>query len=583
MQTTSKTHPAKLTAGIERTPQRAMLRAIGLTDEDFDKPIIGIANTWVEAQPCNYNLKELAEHVKKGVRDAGGTPLEFNTIAINDAMAMGHEGMKASLISREVICDSIELATVGYQFDAIVTIGGCDKTQPASAMAMARLNVPSVYLYGGSIPPGDYNGKEVTIQDVFEAMGQVSRGTMTVQQLRDLECNACPTFGACGGMFTANTMASALEAIGITVPNSAAPVAPSETRKKIAYESGWAVMKALESNTRPRDILTKEAFENAIMVVAGMGGSTNAVLHLLAIAHEAGVKLTLEDIDRIGKKVPELADLRPAGKYVMSDVDRVGGVKLVIKQLLDAGFLHPDARTVTGETLADRVKGVKLPAGQDVIHPISNPVRKSGGFAILRGNLAVEGGVLKTAGATRNTHRGPAKVFNREEDARKAIMDKKIKPGDVVVVRYEGPERRAGNARDARGHVGHRRAGAEGLGRPPHGREVLRRDSRVHDRPRRSRGDGRRGDRTPQGRRHHRNRRREEIPQRRAIEGRACQEAEGLEAHPSQIHPRGLRKVRPARDVLFDGGSLPRRRRQDNVSLKATSEGSGKATHAERT
>ena len=435
-----KKHPAKLTAGIDRTPQRAMLRAIGLADEDFEKPIIGIANTWVEAQPCNYNLKELAEHVKRGVRDAGGTPLEFNTIAINDAMAMGHEGMKASLISREVICDSIELATVGYQFDGIVTIGGCDKTQPASAMAMARLNVPSVYLYGGSIPPGEFNGKEVTIQDVFEAMGQVSRGTMTVAQLRDLECNACPTFGACGGMFTANTMASALEAIGITVPNSASPVAPSDQRKEVAYQTGWAVMKALESNTRPRDILTKEAFENAITVVAGMGGSTNAVLHLLAIAYEAGVKLTLDDIDRIGAKVPELADLRPAGKYVMSDVDRVGGVKLVIKQLLDAGMLHGEARTVTGETIADRVKGVKLPAGQDVIHPISNPVRKSGGFAILRGNLAEEGGVLKTAGSTRNSHRGPAKVFDREEDARKAIMDKKIKPGDVVVVRYEGPK-----------------------------------------------------------------------------------------------------------------------------------------------
>jgi dihydroxy-acid dehydratase len=436
----AKPKAARLTSGIDRTPQRAMLRAIGLTDEDFDKPIIGIANTWVEAQPCNYNLRELAVKVKQGVRDAGGTPLEFNTIAINDAIAMGHEGMKASLISREVIADSIELATVGYQFDGIVTIGGCDKTQPASAMAMARLNVPSVYLYGGSIPPGEYNGREVTIQDVFEAMGQVSRGTMTVAQLKELECSACPTFGACGGMFTANTMASALEAIGITVPNSAAPIAPSEQRGKVAYDTGWAVMKALESNTRPRDVLTKEAFENAITVVAGMGGSTNAVLHLLAIAYEAGVKLTLDDIDRVGANVPELADLRPAGKYVMSDVDRVGGVRVVMKQLLDAGLLHADARTVTGETIADRLKGVKLPAGQDVIHPLSNPVRKSGGFAILRGNLALEGGVLKTAGSTRNEHRGPARVFNREEDARQAIMDKKIKAGDVVVVRYEGPK-----------------------------------------------------------------------------------------------------------------------------------------------
>ena len=440
MQTVAKGHPAKLTAGIERTPQRAMLRAIGLTDEDFEKPMIGIANTWVEAQPCNYNLRELATEVKRGVRDAGGTPLEFNSIAINDAIAMGTEGMKASLISREVIADSIELCAVGYQFDGLVAIGGCDKTQPASAMALARVNLPGVYLYGGSIPPGEYNGKEVTIQDVFEAMGQVSRGTMTVSQLRDLECNACPTYGACGGMFTANTMASALEAIGLTVPNSAAPVAPSESRKMVAYQSGWAAVKALESNTRPRDILTREAFENAIAVVAGMGGSTNAVLHLLSIAYEASVKLTIDDFDRLGAGVPELADLRPAGKYVMSDVDRVGGVQLVMKQLLDAGMLHGDARTVTGETMAERLRGVKLPSGQDVIHPISNPVRKSGGFAILRGNLATEGGVLKTAGSTRNSHRGPAKVFDREEDARQAIIEKKIKPGDVVVVRYEGPK-----------------------------------------------------------------------------------------------------------------------------------------------
>jgi dihydroxy-acid dehydratase len=440
LQKVAKGHPAKLTAGIERTPQRAMLRAIGLTDEDFDKPMIGIANTWIEAQPCNYNLRELAVEVKKGVRDAGGTPLEFNSIAINDAIAMGTEGMKASLISREVIADSIELCAVGYQFDGLVTIGGCDKTQPASAMALARVNLPGVYLYGGSIPPGEFNGKEVTIQDVFEAMGQVSKGTMTVSQLRDLECVACPTYGACGGMFTANTMASALEAIGLTVPNSAAPVAPSETRKKVAYETGWAAVKALESNIRPRDILTRDSFENAIAVVAGMGGSTNAVLHLLAIAYEAGVKLSLDDFDRLGAGVPELADLRPAGKYVMSDVDRVGGVKLVMKQLLDAGLLHGDARTVTGETISERMSGVRLPTGQDVIHPISSPVRKSGGFAILKGNLAAEGGVLKTAGSTRNFHRGPAKVFDREEDARQAIIEKKIKPGDVVVVRYEGPK-----------------------------------------------------------------------------------------------------------------------------------------------
>lgn len=430
----------RLTAGVERAPQRAMLRAIGLTDEDLERPLIGIANTWVEAQPCNYHLRELAVKVKEGVRAAGGTPLEFNTIAVNDAIAMGHEGMKASLISREVIADSIELGAVGYQFDALVTIGGCDKTQPACAMAMARTNVPSIYLYGGSIPPGEWNGKRVTIQDVFEAAGAVSRGTMTMQQLHELECVACPTYGACGGMFTANTMSSAIEVLGLTLPNSAAPVAPSQLRAQIAYDTGRAVMKVLESGTRPRDILTREAFENAIVAVAAMGGSTNAVLHLLAIAYEAGVKLTLNDIEKIGSKIPELADLKPAGKYVMADIDSIGGVPVVMKLLHDAGFLHGNVRTVTGETISERLEGITFPNGQDVVHQVSNPVKKTGGFAILRGNLAPDGGVLKIAGASKNLHRGPVKVFDREEDAFHAITRREIAQGDVVVVRYEGPK-----------------------------------------------------------------------------------------------------------------------------------------------
>jgi len=417
-----------------------MLRAIGLTDDDLERPIIGIANTWVEAQPCNYNLREVAQKVKQGVRDAGGTPLEFNSIAVNDAMAMGHEGMKASLISREVIADSIELGAVGYQFDALVTIGGCDKTQPASVMAMARTNLPSIYLYGGSIPPGEFNGKDVTIQDVFEAAGAVSRGTMTVQQLHDLECVACPTYGACGGMFTANTMSSAIEALGLTVPNCAAPVAPSELRMQLAYDTGRAVMKVLHSNIRPRDILTREAFENALAVVAAMGGSTNAVLHMLAIAYEAGVKLDLEDIERMGAGVPELADLKPAGRYVMADVAKVGGVPVVLKLLQDAGLLHGNVRTVTGEVISDRLEGVTYPAGQDVIHTIGSPVRRTGGFAILRGNLAPDGAVMKTTGASKSTHRGPARVFDKEEDAYHAVVAKKISPGDVVIVRYEGPK-----------------------------------------------------------------------------------------------------------------------------------------------
>lgn len=417
-----------------------MLRAIGLTDEDFEKPIVGIANTWVEAQPCNYHLRDLAARVKKGVRDAGGTPLEFNTIAINDAIAMGNEGMKASLISREVIADSIELATVGYQFDALVTIGGCDKTQPACAMAMARLNIPSIYLYGGSIPPGEYNGREVTIQDVFEAVGSVSKGTMTVQQLKDLECVACPTYGACGGMFTANTMASALEALGLTLPNCAAPVAPSKERSKIAYETGKAVMSVLSANRRPRDIITRKSLENAITVVAAMGGSTNAVLHLPAIAYEAGVKLTMDDFERVGIHVPELADLKPAGKYVMADIDRVGGLPVVMKLLQDAGMLHDDCQTITGETLGERLKDVRYSKSQDVVHSIASPVRASGGFAILRGNLAEEGAVLKITGVGRSKHRGPAKVFNKMEDAFESIMKGEIKQGDVIVVRYEGPK-----------------------------------------------------------------------------------------------------------------------------------------------
>jgi dihydroxy-acid dehydratase len=417
-----------------------MLRAIGLTDEDFGKPIIGIANTWTEAQPCNYHLRDLAQKVKQGVRDAGGTPLEFNTIAVNDALAMGHEGMKASLISREVIADSIELGAVGYQFDALVTIGGCDKTQPACAMAMARTNLPSIYLYGGSIPPGEWNGKRVTIQDVFEAMGSVSKGTMTMEQLRDLECNACPTYGACGGMFTANTMSSAIEALGLTVPNSAAPVAPSELRGQKAYETGVAVMKVLDSGTKPRDILTRQAFENAIAVIAAMGGSTNSVLHLLGIAYEAGLELTIDDIERVGKNVPELADLKPAGKYVMADIDAIGGVPVVMRLLNDGGFLHGSARTVTGETIGERLVKVTYPSGQDVVHPLSNPVKSTGGFAVMRGNVAPDGGVLKITGASKNLHRGPAKVFNREEDAYQAIIDGKIVSGDVVVVRYEGPK-----------------------------------------------------------------------------------------------------------------------------------------------
>ena len=429
-----------LTEGVERAPHRAMLRAIGLTDEDLQRPLIGIANTWAEINTCNHHLRRLAEIVKQGVRDAGGTPLEFNTVAVNDAMGMGHIGMKASLISRDLIADSIELMATAYQFDALVLIGGCDKTQPGCVMAMARLNIPSIYLYGGSIPPGNWQGKSVTIQDVFEAVGAVAKGKLTEEQLRGLECAACPTFGACGGMFTANTMASAFEAMGLTVHNCAAPIAPDPRREQIAYETGRAILRVLELGIRPRDIMTKKAFENAIAVAAAMGGSTNLVLHLLAIAYEAGVELTLDDFERISERTPYLADLKPSGRYVMADVDRIGGVPVIMKALLDAGLLHGDCRTVTGETIADRLRDVSFPTDQDVVRTVANPLHPTGGFVILRGNLAPEGGVLKITGTTKRFHRGPAKVFDCEEDAFKAVTEGRIQAGDVVVVRYEGPK-----------------------------------------------------------------------------------------------------------------------------------------------
>jgi len=430
----------QLTEGLWRAPHRAMLRAIGFTDEDLQRPLIGIANTWAEINTCNYHLRELAEHVKRGIRDAGGTPVEFNTVAANDAMGMGHEGMKASLVSREVIADSIELMAVAYQFDGLVTIGGCDKTQPGCAMAMARLNIPSIYFYGGSIPPGNWQGKSVTIQDVFEAIGAVTKGMMTPEQLRELECVACPTYGACGGMYTANTMASALEALGLTLPNCAAPLANNRRRAQIAYETGRAIVDIVARGVRPRDILRKEAFENAIAVVAAMGGSTNALLHLIAIAYEAGVELTLDDFERISERTPYLADLKPSGRYVMADVDRIGGVPVIMKALLEAGLLHGDCVTVTGETIAERLKDVRFPEDQEVVRPITNPLQPTGGFVILRGNLAPEGAVLKITGATKRSHRGPAKVFDCEEEAFKAVTEGRIQAGDVVVIRYEGPK-----------------------------------------------------------------------------------------------------------------------------------------------
>ncbi|HEX6988964.1 MAG TPA: dihydroxy-acid dehydratase [Bacillota bacterium] len=416
-----------------------MFRATGLGDEDLARPLVGIANTWTEAQPCNYHLRELAEHVKRGVRDAGGTPLEFNSVAVNDAIGMGHEGMKASLVSRELIADSIELAAAGYAFDAIVALGACDKTIPGSILGMVRTNLPSIFLYGGSILPGEHRGRAVTIQDVFEAVGAVSRGRMDEDELRELECAACPGAGACGGMFTANTMASVVEALGLMLPGGAAAPALSDERREIAYETGRAIMRVLDLGLTPRSILTPGAFDNAIAVAAAMGGSTNVVLHLPAIAFEAGLELPLDRFDAISGRTPHLADLKPSGRYVMSDLHRVGGVPVVMKLLADAGLLDLDLPGVTGRPLGEHLAGVRYPEGQDVVFPLDRPLHATGGYAVLRGNLAPDGAVLKVTGAGRRRLVGPARVFESEEEAFEAVTGGGVGPGDVVVVRNEGP------------------------------------------------------------------------------------------------------------------------------------------------
>ncbi len=429
----------RVTGGVERAPHRAMLRAAGLGEEDLRRPLIGIANTWTEAQPCNVGLRALAEHVKAGVREAGGTPLEFNAVAVNDAIGMGHAGMRAPLVSRELIADSIELAAVGYAFDGLIAIGACDKTIPGGVMGLLRVNRPAVFLYGGSILPGRYEGRDVTVQDVFEAVGAVGRGTMTEAALHALECAACPGAGACGGMFTANTMASAVETLGLMLPAGASPPAVSAERERVAYETGRLMMDVLARGLRPRDILTRDALENAISVVAAMGGSTNAVLHLLAFAAEAGVALQLDDFERVGARVPHLADLQPTGRNVMAHLDAIGGVPVVLRQLLDGGLLHEQAVGLDGRTLAQRLEGVAFPADQTVIRPLADPVHATGGFAVMRGSLVPDGGVIKATGASLRRLRGPARVFDCEEDAMAAVMGGSVHPGDVVIVRYEGP------------------------------------------------------------------------------------------------------------------------------------------------
>ncbi len=425
--------------GRDRAPARSYLKGIGFSEADLARPIIGIANTWIETMPCNFHLRELAVKVKEGVRAAGGTPMEFNTIAISDGITMGTEGMKASLVSREMVADSIELVARGYMFDAVVALVGCDKTIPGAAMGLIRLDIPSLVLYGGSIAPGRYKGKDVTIQDVFEAVGANAAGRMTDAELLEIENVACPGAGACGGQYTANTMATVLEFIGLSPFGSSSVPATDPRKDKVSVECGKLIMDILRRGVRPSDVLTPKAFENAIASVAATGGSTNAVLHLLAMAREAGIPLSIDDFDRISSRTPLLADLKPGGKYVAVDVDKAGGVPLIAKFLVEGGYVDPTQKNVDGKSLGDAAKPAVETPGQDVIHSLANPIKKTGGLVILRGNLAPEGCVVKVAGHERLSHRGPARVFDREEDAMNAVTQGRIQAGDVLVIRYEGP------------------------------------------------------------------------------------------------------------------------------------------------
>lgn len=429
-----------LTDGASRAGARAMLRASGLQDADFKKPLVGVANTWIEIGPCNYHLRELAAHVKEGIRAAGGTPLEFNTVSISDGITMGTEGMKTSLISREVIADSIELVTRGNMFDAIVVLVGCDKTIPGGIMALARLNIPGLLLYGGSIAPGQFEGHTVTIQDVYEGIGKHSAGKMSDAQLHNLEVAACPGAGACGGQFTANTMAMVAEFLGIAPMTLSSVPATHAGKAAAGKRAGELVLELLRKEVTPSKIITKNAIENAITGVAASGGSTNAVLHLLAIANEAGLQLNIDDFDRISTRTPILADLKPAGRFVATELFAAGGTTLLAKRLVEAGFLCGDAITVTGRTLAEEAGDAKETAGQEVIRKISEPLKPTGGLVILKGNLAPEGCVLKVAGHDYKTFSGPARVFDSEDACFAEVDSNKIKPGDVVVIRYEGPK-----------------------------------------------------------------------------------------------------------------------------------------------
>jgi dihydroxy-acid dehydratase len=435
----AKRHSAALTDGVDRAPARAMLKAIGLDDEALARPLVGIATSWIETMPCNWNQRELARHVRRGILEAGGTPLEFNTIAISDGVSMGTDGMRASLVSRETIADSIELVARGHLLDGLVCLVGCDKTIPAAVMALARLDLPGLLLYNGSIAPGRFRNRDVTIQDVFEAVGAAAAGTMSPEDVHELEDVACPGAGACGGQFTANTMATVIEFLGIAPSGLNDVPATDPAKKDAAFEAGRMAMRLVRDDVRPSQVITRDALENAVAAVAATGGSTNGVLHLLAIARELGIDLTIDEFDRIAGRTPIVADIKPGGRFVATDLHAAGGVALVARELLKAGLVHGDAPTVDGRSLGEVASAVVETPGQEVVVPIEQPLKPSGGLAILRGNLAPEGSVVKLAGHERLFHSGPARVFDSEEECFAAVKARSIRPGDVVVIRYEGP------------------------------------------------------------------------------------------------------------------------------------------------
>ena len=549
--------------GPERAHARAYMKGIGFDDDALSRPTIGIANTWTEAMPCNFHLRGLAEHVKEGVRAAGGTPMEFNTVAISDGVTMGTQGMKASLVSREVIADSIELMARGYQFDAIIALCACDKTIPGCAMALTRLDVPSVLLYGGSIAPGRWHGRDVTILDIFEAVGAHAAGDLTDEELNELEGVASPGAGACGGQFTANTMACAFEALGISPGGSAMVPAEDDEKGTVAEKIGELVMRVLVDDLKPSQVVTRDSLENAIACACASGGSTNVVLHLIALAHEAGIELGMDDFERISRETPLLADLKPGGRFVATDLYRAGGVPLILKRLAEAGKLHGDAITVSGRTIGEEAEAAEEAEGQEVVRPLSDPLKAEGGLAILRGNLAPDGAVVKLAGTERKKQVGPARVFESEEECFRAVKEQAIRARRHHRDPQRGPGRRPRHARDAAGDRGDRRRGPGRGGGAAHRRSLLRRHPRPDGRPRRPRGgQGRPDSGDPRGRRDT-PRHRRPPPRRGPLRRGDRQAGGGVRVAPLALRARRDGQVRGDRQL---GGA----RRDHRLSKRAT-------------